>query len=499
VLDPEARAYRSATGISLGRAKAFSKFLTGLATLGLRSNLVDGWVLRQDSQPAGGTTAYSLRGPSLSNVGNLTMTGNITRHRCGFIPGNGSDSAPATPSFCSGSIPALATDATLIGSTFRHKAADTSAGTSRIPWFLYNPDGNAGHPIHSLWAGQYGSTFMGYTYDGAAHFAQFDLAGSGAGHVQAECRYKPITLSNALVAASGSFTGRVPGKSASSVTGFGGNYYTKLEIGRYSDSGWSGWKGYDDSLVPYVLLFNKILSDTELAAVHVLIDAYIHPRVRIVTEGDSMAADSMGIAAYLQDHPSFFGANIDLVNVAALPFAQNLSLLDADWVNNANGISAALGSTLFPVLAVNWWGHHENETPLLAWSDSYNLMKDVWARQKAMGMKVVALTVNPTIDLANDEAAHGTETKRRAINAQMRLDAANRAGCFDYFLDTEAYFLSDAATGLHTLPAANTATNSGLWTFNNPTYFDSGHVHMTATGGNAITGALYGVIQSAIP
>jgi len=210
-----------------------------------------------------------------------------------------------------------------------------------------------------------------------------------------------------------------------------------------------------------------------------------------------MAGPSLGLARYIPDRAGFFGANIDLVNVAALPIAQNLTALDADWVNSANGISSALGSATMPVIACNWWGHHENETPLLTWQNSYDLMKDVWARQKAMGMKVVACTVNPTIDLAGDEAAHGTETKRRAINTQMRLDAANKAGLFDYLLDTEAFFL--AKCGLAGLPPANTSTASALWTFNNSTYFDSGHVHMTAAGGNAISDALYDLIQSEIP
>ena len=241
-------------------------------------------------------------------------------------------------------------------------------------------------------------------------------------------------------------------------------------------------------------MFGKVLSDAELAGVYTLIDRYIHPKYRIVTAGDSMSGPDLGLGRYLRDGSGFFGSNLNLCT--DLSATDNLPVMVGKLVTTGGGsLNCSLVDSGCPNILVTWFGHHENEVPLCSALDTYNNMKLIWARAKSLGMKVATCTVNPTIDLANDEAAHGTETKRRAINDMMRADVD--AGYFDYLLDTESFFIN--ACGLSGLPPANTVTSSALWTFNNATYFDGGHIHLTAAGGQAITDALYARIANAIP
>jgi hypothetical protein len=78
-LTPEAKAYKAAYGISNAAATKISNFFKGLSDIGIRSNFLDGAVLRADSQPVSGSTI-----PSLLGLSNLTITGSPSRLRNGI-------------------------------------------------------------------------------------------------------------------------------------------------------------------------------------------------------------------------------------------------------------------------------------------------------------------------------------------------------------------------------------------------------------------------------
>ncbi len=509
--DPVTAAYQAATGIGDARALAISQFLAGIGTLGLTGNLVDGGICRADSQPASGNTLQSLFGLS-----NIVLLNAPTRHRNGIKFNNSADTSPTVPQYGRGRFPYQTGDITAITAGFRYSTSEIAM--SRCGFQLqrpqYYPEAGVYAAARSLFMRDEAANFIAYTYsETAGTFIPLGVPARGV----ACSVYRPLVLRNLATAGAGSLSATCRTSTSAttntvvSTTGHGAIAMGEILLGCGSDSGVIP-KGYYDGLIPFWLLFNKSLTVPEADGVLLLIDQYLHPKCRIIAEGDSMASTSMGICRYLRDTSGFFGANIDLVDVS---HTYNMPPILADWTNNTGFITPTIGNTPFPfpVIAVNWFGHHETEvwTSSLAMTGgvlaealaSYNNMKAIWANQKARGMTTVALTVNPTVNFAQHESDLGAETKRRAINTMMRADnlLTGPARVFDYFLDTEALFL--AACGMSALPAANTSSTSTLWTFNwptlaNPTYFDTGHVHMTAAGALLVT-ALYGVMAGIVP
>jgi len=458
-----AKAYQTATNCSNPRTIALSRFFDGLAALGLDSSLVDGWVLRADSQPASGTTA-----PSLKGLSNLTITGAPTRHKNGYLLANDSPSAPSVPRYLSGGLPAATSgNVTLVWADFRSGYASISG--ERTPILAYSSGALTPWLEQNLYGIQSGSNYLGYTYDGAGNFTPVGLPTRGP----AEKRYLPVALRNAATGGAASFSGEVKGSSKVSVTGTGSLTLRKIEIGRYSDNG-SAWKNYHDGLVPYAFLFSKILSDADLAGLHALIDSYIHPKYRVVIEGDSMSAESVGLAMWIQERSGFFGGNLEVVNLAT---GGETSAQMVAEIGTSGGIYNQ-GSTAIPVICTIWAGQNDR---LTTGAQTHANCRTLWAAAKALGMKVVAFTITRSDAIT----VAGWEANRIAANTLIRGDAGT--GRYDYLMDADTFIDGLTATDPYYL-------DTTIYTA------DKVHLNSVAGGGNSqLMDALYTLIASEIP
>ena len=469
-IDATAKAYQTTTGISKSAARRWSKFLLGLDALSIRTSLIDAVVLRADMQPTGGTTAYSLLGTS-----NLAMNGTITRHKNGFVFGNDSDSSPTVPSYCTGSFPVTSGDVTMIFASFR--PSESNITHTHAPVMLYKPANSAtplpAWTVNSLWAQAEGSNFLAYTYDGLGNFSPFAISA----HSPAETRYMPIALSNAAVGAAGSLTARIPGQTTASTTGTGSKTFNRLELGRYSDSGYGSWKNYDDSLVPFVFAFSKILSTTELAGFNALVDQYIHPKYRIVAEGDSMSSSTVGLCLFFRDRAGFFGSNMDLVEVAT---GGETTTQMVSEIGTAAGINDQ-GSSSFPVICTIWGGQNDRA---IDGNQTHANLRTLWAAAKSRGMKVVAFTITKSSSIT----AAGWEADRLLANAAIRGDAG--LGYYDYLMDVDALIAGASSYNPYYLDPA----------WYNQVIPDQVHLTSTIPGGNTqLMDALYTLISAEIP
>jgi len=463
VLDPEAAAYQEATGITSVRASAISDFLTGLDDLGVRSSFVDGATYRADSQPASGTTAFSLRGLS-----NLTMTGSVIRHRNGLKFNNDDAATPSDPQYCNGTIPSTSGNVTLICADFRHYYA--SIVDSRNSVEIYRPANTSPWLENQIEIGQEGSNYIAHTFNGSV-FASLGVPSHGP----SDRRYRPTTIRNVTPGTTNSFSVAIPGQSTTSTAGQGSLNYTKMYLGACTNNGGDRAK-YSDALVPYWLLFSKALTTDEETAVYALVDKCLHPVYRVVIEGDSMSSDSCGLALWMQDRMGYFGSNLDLVNVSA---GGETSTQMVAELGGPSGINDSQMSSSFPVTCTIWGGQNDRS---INGTQTHSNLRLLWAAAKSRGMQVVAFTItrSSSIDAA------GWEADRQAANALIRADAG--MGYYDYLMDADAFIASVTTVSPY---------------YDDPSCYSlSDHVHLSNTdpGGNPqLLDALYNVMQAAIP
>jgi len=489
-LDAAAAAYQVATSMSKPAAQRLSNFLKGLTALGVRANFVDGWIMRADMQSGSGTTLYSVLGPISSGLGNLTLTGAPTRAKNG-IQFNG------TTQYANGFIPPTAGDMTIYGVSLRNFAAPQDANRSNYNFhrkqYKEAVAGGGYQGARSMWLRSESLNTILHLYN---ENGTGDIA-LGIGDINgSEWRYKPVVIRND--AAGTTISAHMMRSGIDYSHADDGTFpVDKLLVGAYTQAG-TTIAEFFDGLVNVLLLFSKKLTTVEANGVSALVDQYINPKYRILTAGDSMSGPTYGFGMYVQDRGDFFGSNMDLVTT--LSETDNMPVMVGKLITTVGGTlnsSQLLGG--FPNILLTWFGHHEIEV----WTAgnvatqaqaSYDQMKQIWARAKSLGMKVVACTVNAMRNCVAVESTINAETKRRYVNTLMRADAGT--GIFDFFLDTEAFYLTLTST---TLPAVGTTATDPSWYFNNSTYFDANGVHPTALGGRAITDQLSTLVKSIIP
>ena len=433
-LNSLALAYKQATGISSVRAIKLSNFFNGLSTIGLASNFVDGWSFRQDSQPAG-TNAYSLR-----TTRNLTIM--------------------------SGNIPALSGDLSIVYSDMRNVA---SLSGERVAVYLNRPANIGPFQQQGLWGGQYGSNYIAYSYDGLGNFTPFGIPV----HAPSDPRYSPVCLSNSSTVSVSSLMGRiittteaVSSLNTYSTTGNGNLIFTNLTIGRYSDNGVT-WKSYTDDIVPYTLLFNKVLTNSDFTLLNGLIDSTLHPKYRFIPVGDSMSSNSVGISLMINLRNGFYGSNMDLIDTLAFGGATS-SVILISAINS--GKLSSYATNKYPVFCTVWMGQNDRPATEPTGDFTHTNCRTAWKAAKDAGMRVIAFTITNSSSIS--AAGQQAMDNRDRANLLIRQDQGQ--GYYDYLVDIDQIML-----------------NTSLITpyFNDPLYYTfPDHVHFSSTipGGNTL-------------
>lgn len=296
-LTPEAKAYKAAYGISNTAATRISNFFKGLTDIGIRSNFLDGAVLRADSQPTSGVSI-----PSLLGLSNLTITGSPSRLRNGiYFNGN--------LQYAKGNTVSSTGARTFIG---------LHCGT------LDNTDATS-QPIFRLSNGL--TTTILAMANNAASFGQAQSFVSTLRVTPGNPGWSRNTTSIASVSIRDDAAVGASSFSMRRLTTIGGTTYTRtstqgeashtlnrLRMCLFSNNGETTVYSSIERTIPAWFLFSKALSDTEENNLQTLIGNTVLPKWRYVFEGDSIQASYIG--GRYSDKGVWKAANLDAVNLA---------------------------------------------------------------------------------------------------------------------------------------------------------------------------------------
>jgi lysophospholipase L1-like esterase len=459
-------ARHSLTNDAVGR---MAGFLNGLREIGARDSLEDAAFYGERFQPIGAflTTVYSILGNA-----DLSVTGSPDPLRAGLGFTNDDPTSPTTAQRADGAIFSNAGEWTILNQSAR-KIYGSSTGQRRA-WNAYDAS-----PLALAIQMQNASNWQSYSYGDSAAVSMSGLKGV------VDAGYNPILMQNASVAASDSFGQRLLGSGAfATTTGRGPVLFDGLSVGAGTSNG-SSFAQYFDGVVSYWAVWNELLDDDQADDLAALVDETIAPKIRMVFEGDSIAANSTGYGYHFQSNEGFFGGNVDFVQQAT---SGHTSIQARDEIGTAAGISDALSDSSIPVFCLVQAGSNDRGDTADAAETVANL-RLLWQAARDRGMKVIACTVPGSKFFDTGQAAEfwtGTSGPlshdvRAEINLMIRADLAR----YDYILDVDQLGINE--------------WGANYWN-NTSAYFDGVHPGTSETcAGPLAMDALYEMIKGDMP
>ena len=296
-LTPEAKAYKAAYGISNSAATKISNFFKGLSDIGIRSNFLDGAVLRADSQPVSGVSI-----PSLLGLSNLTITGSPSRLRNG-IYFNGS------LQYAKGNIVSSAGARTFVG---LHCGTLDNVNATSQPIFRFS---------NGLTATNLAMVNNGTSFGQAqSYVSTLRTTPGNPGWSRNTTSIASVSIRDDAAVGASSFSMRrlntVGGTTytRTSTQGEASHTLNRLRMCLNSNNGETSVFNSIERTVPAWFLFSKALSDSEENNLQTLIGQTVLPKWRYVFEGDSIQASYIG--GRYSDKGVWKGANLSTVNVA---------------------------------------------------------------------------------------------------------------------------------------------------------------------------------------
>jgi lysophospholipase L1-like esterase len=296
-LSPEAKAYKAAHGISNSAATKISNFFRGLADIGIRSNFLDGAILRADSQPTSGSSI-----PSLLGLSNLTMTGSPSRLRNG-IYFNGS------LQYATGNIVSSSGARTFVG---LHCGTLDNTNTTNQPIFRFSN----GTTTTNLAMNNNGSSFG----QAVSFVSTLRTTSGNPGWSRNTTSIASVSLRDDAAVGASSFSMRrlntVDGTAytRTSTQGEASHTLNRLRMCLFANNGETSIFSSIERTIPAWFLFSKALSDSEENNLQTLIGQTILPKWRYVFEGDSIQASYIG--GRYSDKGVWKGANLFATNLA---------------------------------------------------------------------------------------------------------------------------------------------------------------------------------------
>lgn len=435
--DAEAYCYKVAC-VDNDERLAVARFVRGLKDLGLWTSAKLITSFCTNHQVSAGATVYSIKGPD------LTLTGSPTRDCFGYtFDGTGSAYLSFVNPF-SGTIPSISCIQAFKSTPGTYQViVGGNKNSPNISWSSsVNGSASVGVSANSL--------VMDYSTNGTAYGAQVEgrycIDHACTGQRQISCN----TYGPALVTQQGNAD-----KQFSTASNYASIYNpsTTWEMARFNGGG----AGYLSGELQFVALFDVQLTEAQYLAVRRLFTVSIGgrylPRANIIFEGDSLTSGSASEVVMPKQmlNNSSWGAAATKRNVAVggETVAQMKTQVASESFSHA--IDNRYGFKTYFVIE----GGLNDLVPEVARTAAaiYADLKDIWARGRSLGLIVVACKITPSGNFDSTGIA-----SRLTLNTLIGSDQT----LYDYLLDY--------------------ASVAELSDFNNATYYQSDHVHLTTAG-----------------
>lgn len=420
-LTSEAKAYKAAYGISNAAATKISNFFKGLSDIGLRSNFLDGAVLRADSQPVSGGTI-----PSLLGLSNLTITGSPSRLRNG-IYFNGS------LQYARGTIVSSTGARTLVG--LHCGTLDNTNATAQPIFRLSN----------GLTATSLGMVNNGASFGQAQSFVSTlrTTAGNPSWGRNTTSIASTSIRDDAAVGAS-SFSMRrlntVGGTTftRTSTQGEVSHTLNRMRMCLNSNNGETTIFSSIERTIPAWFLFSKALSDSEENNLQTLIGQTVLPKWRYVFEGDSIQASYIG--GRFSDKGVWKGANLATVNVAVggAGAVERAAAIGGNGLTTTN-IANNMPTVVDIAAGTNDLGNYSSAARSVA--TVHSALRTLWSFVRSTNPS--ALICGSTVMQSSYITAQGRESDRTALNDLIKADEGIY---YDVLFDKDAWTLQMTAS-----------------------------------------------------
>jgi len=420
-LTPEAKAYKAAYGISNAAATKISNFFKGLSDIGIRSNFLDGAVLRADSQPVSGVSI-----PSLLGLSNLTITGSPSRLRNG-IYFNGS------LQYAKGNIVSSAGARTFVG--LHCGTLDNINATSQPIFRLSN----------GLTATSLGMVNNGTSFGQAQSFVSTLRTTAGnPGWARNTTSIASVSIRDDAAVGASSFSMRrlntVGGTTftRTSTQGEASHTLNRLRMCLFSNNGETTVFNSIERTVPAWFLFSKALSDSEENNLQTLIGQTVLPKWRYVFEGDSIQASYIG--GRYSDKGVWKGANLSTVNVAV----GGAGAVERAAAIGGNGLTITNVANDMPTVVdiaagTNDLGNYSAAARSV--STIHSALRTLWSFVRSTNPS--ALICGSTVMQSSYITAQGRESDRVTLNNLIKAD---EGVYYDVLFDKDAWTLEMTAS-----------------------------------------------------
>jgi hypothetical protein len=418
----DAETYQTTHGISDAAAVRLSAFFEGLTDIGIRANLLDGGVFREDLQPSTGD-AMSLLGLS-----DLPLFGTPTREWNAIYFDGVND-------YAFGSIVASTGARTLVNvhcgllddadSTFEHIVRISNADTN----------------VQLLMAKNGTGPGQAYSYNGTGRTTPGD-AGWGRG-----TQYSTVSIRDDAAGGASSFSMRqllnpngVTTYTRRSTTGEASHTLNKMRIALYAATAPETVYSYVQRLIPGWFLFDKSLSDTEEDDLNVLLGQTVFPRWSMVVEGDSISASGF-LGLRMPNAGCWRAANMAITNKSVGGEGALERVADLGTVDGLNATNLLPG---IPVIVDIAPGSNDlnNFTALQRSVASIHAnLRTLWAyvRTTNPAATICASTIMPS----SYQDDGGRAADRNSLNALIRADEGTY---YDILFDKDSWIHEITAT-----------------------------------------------------
>ncbi len=414
--------YVTLNGLSETASGKLSALLSGMSDLGILNNLYDAGFYGAEFQPSGGNLAVSLLGSA-----DLEIIGEPVRGRYGFEFTNDDVSNPTSPQRLYGAVPMQNGNWSFLSSAGRKVYAELIGQRRAVNLFQVSP---LALTLQMSDGGNWRSTAI--AGGGTSNFTGIKSANSPV--------HKPILMRNSKFDGVESFEVSDLQDFEQSLSGRGPVPFDKISFAAGSTNG-TTFSNYFDGYVNYWFAWNNPISDVQTEGLHALIESTIAPKSRWVLEGDSIASFGDGWGYHLESASGFFGANIEVINVAK---GGDTSVHTVDDIGGEDGINDTHSSDDFPVFCLIQSGSNDagdgvNDTANAA--ESFANLRLLWSAARARGMKVVACTIPGSIfsdagqarEFYSGNSGPLSHDVFNQLNDLIRADSEN----YDYLLDVD--------------------------------------------------------------
>lgn len=420
-LDPDAKAYQVANGISNTAATRISNFFKGLSDIGIRSNFLDGAVLRADSQPASGGSI-----PSLLGLSNLTITGSPSRLRNGiYFDGN--------LQYAKGNIVSSTGARTLVG--LHCGTLDNTNATAQPIFRLSN-----GLTATSLAMNNNGTSFG----NAQSFVSTLRTTAGNPGWSRNTTSIASVSIRDDSAVGASSFSMRrlttVGGTTftRTSTQGEASHTLNRLRMCLFSNNGETTVFSSIERTIPAWFLFSKALSDTEENNLQTLIGNTVLPKWRYVFEGDSIQASYIG--GRYSDKGVWKAANLNTVNLAVggAGAVERAAAIGGNGLTTTN-IANDMPTVVDIAAGTNDLGNYSSAARSVA--TVHSALRTLWSFVRSTNPS--ALICGSTVMQSSYITAQGRESDRIALNDLIKADEGTY---YDVLFDKDAWTLQMTAS-----------------------------------------------------